>query len=112
MEIEEIMDMLVGAIKETREYNQYHSLLGSVKSHPDLYGRIGEYHRRSLAMQMSDSDNFIHENSELQKEYHDLQNNTLSNEFFSAEHQYCALVRRLQNQFLEGIGIETDFLEA
>jgi len=108
---EEIMDKLIEAIKGTREYNQYHNLLEHVKSQPELYNRIGEYHRRSLAMQMSESENFIHENNKLQKEYYDLQNNSLSNEFFSAEHQYCVMVRNLQKQFLEGIRIETDFLE-
>lgn len=108
---EEIMERLIEAIKGTSEYNQYHSLLEHVKSQPGLYNRIGEFHRRSLEMQMSDSENFIHENNELQKEYYDLQNNTLSSEFFSAEHQYCGMIRRLQKQFLEGIKIETDFLE-
>ena len=108
---EEVMESLIRAIKGTREYNQYHNLLESVKAQPELYNRIGEYHRRSLAMQMSESENFIHENNKLQKEYYDLQNNSLSNEFFSAEHQYCVMIRSLQNQFLEGIKIETDFLE-
>lgn len=111
LEVEEIMVNLIEAIKNTREYNQYHNLLENVKEQPELYNRIGEYHRRSLLMQMSDSENFIYENNKLQKEYYDLQNNTLSNEFFSAEHQYCVLVRNLQKQFLEGIKIETDFLE-
>jgi Protein of unknown function (DUF964). len=108
---EEIMDNLINALKGTSEYNQYHNLLEHIKSQPELYNRISEYRRRSLAMQMSDSENFIHENNKLQKEYYDLQNNALSNEFFSAEHQYCVMVRNLQNKFLEGTGIETDFLE-
>lgn len=111
MELEEIMDKLIEAIKGTSEYNQYHSLLERVKSQPDLYNRIGEFHRKSLEMQMSNSENFIHENNKLQKEYYDLQNNSISNEFFSAEHQYCVMIRNLQRQFLEGIKIETDFLE-
>ena len=108
---EEIMDNLINALKGTSEYNQYHNLLEHIKSQPELYNRISEYRRRSLAMQMSDSENFIHENNKLQKEYYDLQNNALSNEFLSAEHQYCVMVRNLQNKFLEGTGIETDFLE-
>lgn len=111
MELEEIMNGLIEAIRGTSEYNQYHSLLEHVKLQPELYNRIGEFHRRSLEMQMSDSENFIHENNKLQKEYYDLQNNTLSSEFFSAEHQYCVMIRNLQKQFLEGIKIETDFLE-
>ncbi|HBA96508.1 MAG TPA: hypothetical protein DCZ23_00210 [Lachnospiraceae bacterium] len=112
LELEEIMDKLIEAIKGTSEYNQYHSLLERVKSQPVLYNRIGEFHRKSLEMQMSDSENFIHENNKLQKEYYDLQNNSISSEFFSAEHQYCVMIRNLQKQFLEGIKIETDFLEA
>ena len=77
MQPEEIMDNLISALKGTSEYNQYHNLLEHIKSQPELYNRISEYRRRSLAMQMSDSENFIHENNKLQKEYYDLQNNAL-----------------------------------
>lgn len=89
MQPEEVMENLIRAIKGTREYNQYHNLLESVKEQPELYNRIGEYHRRSLAMQMSESENFIHENNKLQKEYYDLQNNSLSNEFFCGAPVLC-----------------------
>ncbi len=111
MEVEELTNKLIEAIKNTREYIQYNTLLEHVKNQPELYKRIGEYHRRSLAMQMTESENFIHENNKLQKEFYDLQNNALSNEFFAAEHQYCVMIRKLQNNFLENIGVETDFLE-
>lgn len=102
---------LIEAIKNTKEYNQYSNLLEHVKNQPELYRRIGEYHRRSLVMQMTESENFIHENNKLQKEFYDLQNNTLSNEFFAAEHQYCVMIRKIQDEFLENVGVETDFLE-
>ena len=111
MEIEELTKKLIEAIKNTQEYNQYSTLLEHVKNQPELYKRIGEYHRRSLVMQMTESENFIHENNKLQKEFYDLQNNALSNEFFAAEHQYCGMIRKIQADFLENIGVETDFLE-
>ena len=41
----------------------------------------------------------------------DLQENGLANEFFAAEHQYIAMVKELQEQFLEGSAVETSFLE-
>ncbi len=110
-ETQELMKKLTEAVMRTKEYNQYHNLLEQVKNDPGLYSRIGDYHRRSLELQMSDCENFIYENNKLQKEYYDLQNNSLSKEFFAAEHQYCVFVRELQHQFLDEINIETDFLE-
>ena len=46
-----------------------------------------------------------------QKDFADLQENGLANEFFAAEHQYIAMVKELQEQFLEGSAVETSFLE-
>lgn len=111
VEPDKFMQQLIESIKSTKEYNQYHSLLERVKSQPELYARIGDYHRRSLALQMYESPNFIQDNNRLQNEYADLQNNGLSNEFLAAEHQYCMMIRKLQDKFIEEVNIETDFLE-
>lgn len=108
---EKVMQELIDSIRTTKEYNQYQSLLESVKRKPELYARIGEYHRKSLALQMNKSPNFIQENNDLQKEYADLQNNGLTNEFLAAEHQYCNMVQKLQEKFINAVNIETDFLE-
>lgn len=110
-EIKRMIEDLVRQMKSTQEYNQYQSLLGRVKSQPDLYRRIGEYRRRSLWVQMKDGEEFIAENNNLQKEFQDLQNNGLANEFLAAEHQYCSMVKQIQNQFLEGVMIDTSFIE-
>ena len=110
-EIEILTNQLTEAVIKSKEYNQYKSILEKIKSQPDLYNRIGEYHRRSLALQLSDCENIIYENNKLQKEFIDLQNNGLSNEFFAAEHQYCSLVKKIQNTILEAVDIDTGFLE-
>lgn len=110
-EVETLMAEIVKKIPETKEYNQYVNLLERVKAKPELYHRIGEYRRRSLAIQTAENINIIQENNNLQNEYRDLQNNGLSNDFFVAEHQYCKMIQRLQEQLLESANIETDFLE-
>lgn len=110
-EMETLMEQLTMRIRLTNEYNQYHNLLQRVKGDEHLYARIGDYRRRSLWVQMQDGEEFIHGNSELQKDFVDLQENGLASEFFAAEHQYVAMVRKLQEKFLEGTGIDTTFLE-
>lgn len=110
-EIKRMLEDLIRQMKSTQEYNQYQSLLGRVKSQPDLYRRIGEYRRRSLWVQMKDGEEFISENNRLQKEFQDLQNNGLANEFLAAEHQYCGMVKQIQHQFLEEAMIDTSFME-
>lgn len=110
-ETESIMDQLLQQIKSTREFNQYQNLLQRVKAQPDLYRRIGEYRRRSIAAQMRNGEEFIAENNNVQKEFADLQNNGLAWEFFASEHQYCSMVRKLNNRFMEGVEIDTSFLD-
>lgn len=110
-EIERMIDDIVQQIKSTKEYNQYQSLLERIKSQPELYRRIGEFRSRSLYVQMKDGEEFIAENNNLQNEFQDLQNNGLANEFLAAEHQYCSMVRQIQNRFLEGVQIDTSFIE-
>ena len=111
-EVERLGDELIEAIKNSKECNQYQSILAQVKAQPQLYARIGEYHRRSLALQFSDCENMIYENNQLQKEFVDLQNNSLANEYLAAEHQYCELIRNFQDKFLEAVNIDIEFLEA
>ena len=71
------MEQLMEAVKRTQEYNQYQTLLESVKKHPDIYRRIGEFRRGSIVFQMTDHANPIEENNALQKEFADLQTNGL-----------------------------------
>ena len=82
-----LMEQLMEAVKRTQEYNQYQTLLESVKKHPDIYRRIGEFRRGSIVFQMTDHANPIEENNALQKEFADLQTNGLANEFLAAEHR-------------------------
>lgn len=106
-----LMDELVKCIKASQEYNQYQNLLVTLKGQPEIYYRIAEFRRRSIALQMSDDGQSIEANNALQKEFADLQTNGLANEFMAAEHQYCHMIRKLQNYFLEHLDLETSFLD-
>ena len=101
-EMKQLMTELTDRLRKTNEYNQYINVLSRLKQDPELYARIGDYRRREA---------FIQGNNGLQKDFADLQENGLANEFFAAEHQYIAMVKELQEQFLEGSAVETSFLE-
>lgn len=105
-----LMEQLVDAIRRSQEYNQYRSLLESMKNHPELYQRVGEFRRRNILFQMTDHANAIEENNELQKEFADLKSNGLASEFMAAEHQYCRMIKGLQDYLLENIDLEIDIL--
>lgn len=110
-EVEQRMVELTGRLRETQEYNQYQHLLERVKEQPDLYQRIGQFRRQSLALRMSENGDKVQANNALQNEFRDLQNNGLASDFLVAEHQYCRMVQKLQEMFLEGARIETEFLD-
>ena len=106
-----LMEQLVDAVKRTQEYNQYQTLLENVRKRPEIYQRIGEFRRRSIAFQLTDHANPIEENNQLQKEFADLQVNGLANEFLAAEHQYCMMIKRMQGYFLENLDLALEFLD-
>lgn len=110
-EAQMMLEHLIETIKGTQEYNQYQVLLSQVRSHPDIYRRIGEFRRRSIYFQMTDHANPIEENNALQKDFADLQANGLANEFMAAEHQYCTMIKKLQEYFLSQLDLELDFLK-
>ena len=110
-EMKQLMTELTDRLRKTNEYNQYINVLSRLKQDPELYARIGDYRRRSLWIQMQEGEAFIQGNNGLQKDFADLQENGLAIEFFAAEHQYIAMVKELQEQFLEGSAVETSFLE-
>ncbi len=106
-----LMEELVKSMKASQEYNQYQNLLANLKNRPEIYQRIAEFRRRSIALQMSDEGQSIEANNALQKEFADLQTDGLANEFMAAEHQYCQMIRKMQNYFLDHLDLETSFLE-
>lgn len=110
-EVENLMMTLVEKLHATKEYNQYRDLLQRVKGQPELYGRIGEFRRRGISLRMAENINAIQANNDLQKEFRDLLSNGLANDFLVAERQYCRMVKELQEKFLEGARIETEFLD-
>ena len=110
-EVERLMEEVIRKLPETRAYNQYQTLLKRVQEQPELYNRIGDFRRRSLWVRTAENIDTVHEASELQNEFKDLQNNGLANDFMIAERQYCNLIRELQDMLLKGAQIETEFLD-
>ncbi len=110
-ETQALMEQLVDSVKRTQEYNQYQTMLESVKKHPELYQRIGEFRRRGIIFQLTDHSNLIEEVNGLKVEFSDLEVNGLASEFMAAEHQYCMMIRRLQKYFLEHLDLELEFLD-
>lgn len=109
-ELQFLMEQLVDGLRRSQEYNQYQSLLEAVKKRPELYQRIGEFRRRNLLFQMTDHANAIEENNELQKEFSDLKINGLASEFMAAEHQYCRMIKGVQDYFLEQVDLDINIL--
>ena len=44
-------------------------------------------------------------------EFADLQVNGLANEFLAAEHQYCMMIKKMQEYFLDHLDLELEFLD-
>lgn len=110
-ETDVILDDLIQAVHDTREYSEYRQSVEDLKKVPDLYSRVADYKRRSVALQLSDGDNIMQQMQDLQNEFSDLGNNGAAGNFLTAEHRYCGMIKRIQKKFLEATGPDISFIE-
>lgn len=65
-EVEKSMEQLIQVLYRSKEYNQYQTLLGKIKEKEELFRRIGEYRRRTIYLQKSNTENLIQANNDLE----------------------------------------------
>lgn len=110
-EVELQTQNLVVTIKNSNEYNQYHRLLKNIMQDSVLYGRINEFRRRIIELQLGSEGDILTEMNSLYDEFADLLQNQKAEEFLLAEQQYTKLLRSVQNSITEAADIDIEFLE-
>lgn len=109
--VEEETYDLVEAIKESREYSQYHWLYSEVKKNKELKEQLGLFRKRRFELELEESEEGLDAQRRLAEEFGDLLMDPLAAQFLSAEYNYCKMVRQAVYRITECLDMEIDFLE-
>ena len=103
--VEQALDNLVEAIKESEQYNNYSRYLEQVKKEPGLKAEIDEYRLRNFELQNS-ADYDFSKMEEFEKEYEDFRENALVSDFLSAELDFCRMLQQISDRIVKEVHFE------
>lgn len=109
--IEEETYGLVAAIKDSREYSQYHWLYSEIKKNEELLKKLNAFRRRRFEMELAGVEEGLEAQRDLAAEFNELLIDPLAAQFLSSEYKYCKMVRQAVYRITECLDMEIDFLE-
>lgn len=95
---EEIMQKtameFVRAVKESREYREYALQRDKLKKQPELYKKVNEFRQKNYMIQnKEDPDNMMDRMDELDREYEEIRENPIAEDFLDAETDFCRMMQ-------------------
>lgn len=103
--MEEAMNQLIAAIKESDAYREYIRQLEKVKQQPDLKKQIDDYRARNYEMQTS-GDAAFEKIAQFEKEYEGFRENPYVSDFLDAELAFCRMMQEMNLRITEAIDFE------
>ena len=102
--LDEAVDQLLAAIKETDEYQEYCIQKENVSRFPELKQQVDDFRRRNFELQNSaDSREVFDKIEEFQREKEDLTEDPLINDFLAAELNLCRMMQQINLRITDGL---------
>lgn len=111
MEIQQALDNLIEAVKNSEEYKQYHLELARLKEDEPMYRRVCEYRRRCMALHVVCGHNKFEEVTAIRSEFEDVIRNKAALSFLVVEQKFLKMVKIINGGVLEAAALEVDFLQ-
>lgn len=109
--VEEETYDLIAAIKDSREYSQYHWLYSEIKKNKKKYEQLNAFRKRRFELEMTEVEDGLDAQRKLADEFGEFLIDPLVAQFLSAEYTYCKMVRQAAYRITECLDMEIDFLE-
>lgn len=103
--MEHAVQGFVDAIKATEEYRDYTCEKNKVKQFPELKQKIDEYRHRNYELQ-NNSDTAFETIEQFEKEYADLLEIPMVEDFLAAELAFCRLMQEVNLKVTESLDFE------
>ena len=103
--IDNTVDFLISAIKESEVYNKYVQQLSEVKKNPELKKQIDEFRSRNFALQNSE-DIALDKMEAFEQEYANFREIPLVSEFLAAELAFCRMMQEINLRITDAMQFE------
>ena len=107
--IDEKIEALIYAVKESTEYKEYQKVRNLVHLEPEKEKAIHEFRRRSFELQRQRDVDLYSEMDRLEKEFAPLRAEPYVNEYLSAELAVCRMIQRINYRLMEEIEFDLRF---
>ncbi len=103
--IDNALNQLIEAIKQSDVYGEYVAQLERVKQQPELKNQIDDFRARKFELQYNGEDTFS-KSEQFEREYEEFLGNPLVSDFLSAEVAFCRMIQRLNCAITEAVQFE------
>ena len=111
VKIEEALELLIKALRESTEYKEYQKALLEVKKDKQLWKSLSEFQRQHFVLHATLEENLTEKERILYRDHEALLAFPAVKEFQRAEKEYCRIVRKIQDSFAKQVDIDISFLE-
>lgn len=108
-QIEESLENLVRAVKESAEYKEYQRMRELIHMEPEKERAIHEFRRRNFELQKCRDIDLYTEMDHLEKEFEPLRAEPYVNEYLAAELAVCRMVQTINYRLMEEIEFDLGF---
>lgn len=99
------VEAYVGALRQSKEYQDYMAALTAVKEVPGLKAQVDEYRKKNFLLQNSETTTFESIES-FELEYEKFRENPLVEDFLVAELAFCRMMQYNNSLILEALHFE------
>ncbi len=103
--LDQAVESLIGAIRESEAYGKYMLALAAVKEQPELKEKIDEFRRENYVMQNT-GDMAFERIEQFEQAYSDFRENPLVSDFLAAELALCRQIQQINFNITEALNFE------
>ena len=112
-QIEDAMDGLMTAIRNSEEFIRYQAIKDKVHGFPKLESQITEFRKKNYLLQNSQGTVDLYEETDrMENEYREFRKNPMVSEYLAAENALCKIVQQINWTLIEGLEFEVGFEES
>ena len=109
--IENALEELVLAMKNSREYIRFHQAEAQIAEFSGLQQRVDEFRANWYALQSSGAEDLFEQIDQVEEQNADLRDNAYVQEFLAAELALCRMFQRVNWTIMQNLDFDTSFLQ-
>ncbi|MBE5963829.1 MAG: YlbF family regulator [Lachnospiraceae bacterium] len=109
-----LTDKLSAAIKDSREYREFHEYKEILEKRPQLMHMVNSIRKQNFEIQnmyIEDTNRWYEESWKLNEAYKNLEDSTIVNKFLMAEINLCRMIQTVYKDIVKELDLGINFLE-